>query len=173
MRWPLLILIIIIAAAALAVLLNPRKEVPRILISVNLSVKNTCDGQDISPRVSWSGIPSEARSLALIVEDPDAPGGLFVHWVIYNISPSLSGLPEGIPKEGEVKGIGLQGVNSFGRIGYGGPCPPKGSTHRYVFRIYALSEPLALGPGATRDELLRAMENRIIAEGETTVRYGR
>ena len=176
----ILIIIIILVLSIAAFLLYPKKKelpqtpkLPQISISVDFSVKNTCDGQDISPRISWSGIPNGTKSLALIVEDPDAPSGLFVHWVIYNMDPSLKGLPEGIPKVEKVEGIGMQGMNSFGRIGYGGPCPPKGSTHRYIFRLYALNEPLPLGPGVSRNDLLKAMEGRIIATGETTVKYGR
>jgi Raf kinase inhibitor-like YbhB/YbcL family protein len=177
-RSALLVLILLVLAVILAVVIlfprpEERKAVPNISINVDFSIKNTCDGQDISPRISWSGVPNNTKSLALIVEDPDAPGGLFVHWVIYNIDPSLKGLPEGIPKTEFVSGIGLQGVNSFGKIGYGGPCPPRGSTHRYIFRIYALKETVQLGPGASRNDLLRAMEGKIIAVGETTVNYGR
>ncbi|TDA42079.1 MAG: YbhB/YbcL family Raf kinase inhibitor-like protein [Thermoproteota archaeon] len=177
-RSALLVLILLVLAVILAVVIlfprpEERKAVPNISINVDFSIKNTCDGQDISPRISWSGVPNNTKSLALIVEDPDAPGGLFVHWVIYNIDPSLKGLPEGIPKTEVVSGIGLQGVNSFGKIGYGGPCPPRGSTHRYIFRIYALKETVQLGPGASRNDLLRAMEGKIIAVGETTVNYGR
>lgn len=177
-RSALLVLILLVLAVILAVVIlfprpEERKAVPNISINVDFSIKNTCDGQDISPRISWSGVPNNTKSLALIVEDPDAPGGLFVHWVIYNIDPSLKGLPEGIPKTEVVSGIGLQGVNSFGKIGYGGPCPPRGSTHRYIFRIYALKETVQLGPGASRNDLLRAMEGKIIAVGETTVKYGR
>jgi len=177
-RSALLVLILLVLAVILAVVIlfprpEERKAVPNISINVDFSIKNTCDGQDISPRISWSGVPNNTKSLALIVEDPDAPGGLFVHWVIYNIDPSLKGLPEGVPKTEVVSGIGLQGVNSFGKIGYGGPCPPRGSTHRYIFRIYALKETVQLGPGASRNDLLRAMEGKIIAVGETTVNYGR
>ena len=177
-RSALLVLILLVLAVILAVVIlfprpEERKAVPNISINVDFSIKNTCDGQDISPRISWSGVPNNTKSLALIVEDPDALGGLFVHWVIYNIDPSLKGLPEGIPKTEVVSGIGLQGVNSFGKIGYGGPCPPRGSTHRYIFRIYALKETVQLGPGASRNDLLRAMEGKIIAVGETTVNYGR
>jgi Raf kinase inhibitor-like YbhB/YbcL family protein len=177
-RSALLVLILLVLAVILAVVIlfprpEERKAVPNISINVDFSIKNTCDGQDISPRISWSGVPNNTKSLALIVEDPDAPGGLFVHWVIYNIDPSLKGLPEGIPKTEVVSGIGLQGVNSFGKIGYGGPCPPRGSTHRYIFRIYALKETVQLGPGASRNDLLRAIEGKIIAVGETTVNYGR
>jgi len=177
-RSALLVLILLVLAVILAVVIlfprpEERKAVPNISINVDFSIKNTCDGQDISPRISWSGVPNNTKSLALIVEDPDAPGGLFVHWVIYNIDPSLKGLPEGIPKTEVVSGIGLQGVNSFGKIGYGGPCPPRGSTHRYIFRIYALKETVQIGPGASRNDLLRAIEGKIIAVGETTVKYGR
>jgi Raf kinase inhibitor-like YbhB/YbcL family protein len=138
---------------------------------------HTCDGRGTSPPLAWSGVPEAARSLALIVEDPDAPGGTFTHWVLFDVPPGTKGLGEGIPPEGEVRltpagAAARQGRNDFGKLGYGGPCPPRG-THRYVFLLYALDAPLNLKPGATRDDLLRAMKGHILAEGRLMGRYSR
>lgn len=129
--------------------------------------KYTCDGEDVSPPLVISGVPQEAKALALIMEDPDAPIGLFTHWVLYEIPPTVKELPEGVPKRPEVPGLGLQGVNDFGRVGYGGPCPPRGhGPHRYFFKLYALSAPLGLGPRASRKNVLDAMQGKILAQAE-------
>jgi Raf kinase inhibitor-like YbhB/YbcL family protein len=138
---------------------------------------HTCDGRGTSPPLAWSGVPEAARSMALIVEDPDAPGGTFTHWVLFDLPPETKGLGEGIPPEGEVRlapagAAARQGKNDFGKLGYGGPCPPRG-THRYVFLLYALDAPLNLKPGATRGDLLRAMKGHILAEGRLMGRYSR
>ncbi len=133
----------------------------------------TCDGEDVSPPLSWEGVPSGAKSLVLIVVDPDAPGGEFTHWVLYDVPPDLDSLPEGIPSVGEVEGVGVQGVNDFGRLGYGGPCPPPGKPHRYVFRLYALDIELSLPPGASRSEVEEAMSEHVLAVGELVGLYGR
>ncbi|GIW05043.1 MAG: hypothetical protein KatS3mg059_1663 [Thermomicrobiales bacterium] len=114
-----------------------------------IPVKYTCDAQDISPPLRWSGVPAEAQELVLVVDDPDAPSGIFTHWLVYGLPPRTTGLPEGVPPGETVPGGGRQGRNDFGRLGYGGPCPPSGS-HRYVFTVYALDAPLNLPPGATR-----------------------
>ncbi|MGB9521895.1 MAG: YbhB/YbcL family Raf kinase inhibitor-like protein, partial [Anaerolineales bacterium] len=106
--------------------------------------KYTCDGADISPQISWKNIPTEAKSLALIMDDPDAPVGTFTHWVLFNIPINIHELTEG------VKNIGVAGINDFRRIGYGGPCPPRGSNHRYYFKLYALDSMLPLKEGAKR-----------------------
>src|SRR5690606_3351890 len=132
----------------------------------------TCDGRNISPPLRWSGVPAEAQTLALVVDDPDAPSGLFTHWRVYDLPPGATGLPEGVPQQETVDGGGRQGRNDFGRIGYGGPCPPSGS-HRYVFTVYALDAPLDLPPGATRRQLFDAMDGHIIAEGRLIGRYQR
>jgi Raf kinase inhibitor-like YbhB/YbcL family protein len=137
----------------------------------------TCDGKDVSPPLAWSGVPEAARSLALICEDPDAPRGTWTHWVIFDIPASVKELGEGLPAQERVKvtaggETALQGKNDFGKIGYGGPCPPSGS-HRYFFRIYALDTELALGPGTTRQDLLRSIKGHILAEGELMGRYSR
>jgi Raf kinase inhibitor-like YbhB/YbcL family protein len=127
--------------------------------------------------LAWSGIPEGARSLALIVEDPDAPGGTFTHWVLYELAPSLTGLAEGLPPTERVRvGPGeqeaRQGRNDFGKLGYGGPCPPVG-THRYIFRLYALDTTVGLEPGATREQVLQAIKGHVLAEGLLMGRYRR
>ena len=127
----------------------------------------TCDGNDISPPLTWSGAPQETKSIALICDDPDAPMGTWVHWVLYNIPPSTVDLPEG------VTGVGLDGRNDFRRNGYGGPCPPKGSTHRYYFKLYALDILVELKPGATKGDLEKAMSGHILAQGQLMGKYGR
>jgi len=134
--------------------------------------KYTCDGEDISPPLFWEGIPEEAKSLALICDDPDAPMGTWVHWVIFNIPPAEKGLPENVPPRKILKNGAVQGKTDFGRVGYGGPCPP-GGIHRYFFKIYALDERISLEPGATKKKLLKAMEGHILAEGKLMGKYGR
>lgn len=134
--------------------------------------KYTCDGADISPPLSWSGIPGNAKSIALISDDPDAPMGTWVHWVLYDLPANITNLPETVPTKKVLKNNGKQGTNDFGRIGYGGPCPP-GGTHRYYFKVYALDKELNLDPGATKAQLLKAMEGRILAEGQLMGKYSR
>lgn len=138
----------------------------------SIPAKYTCDGKDVSPPLSWSGAPEGTKSFALICDDPDAPMGTWVHWVIYNIPDSVTSLPEGVPTNKSVMGDVLQGITDFRRIGYGGPCPP-GGTHRYYFKIYALDTVLTLPAGATKSELLKAMEGHILAEGQMMGRYSR
>jgi len=136
--------------------------------------KYTCDGQDVSPPLNWSNIPSNTASLLLIMDDPDAPMGTFTHWILLNIPPTRTGLPEDIPKSPSIEGIGIQGTNDFGRIGYGGPCPPRGhGAHRYFFRLYALNTTLQLKPGVRRNEVLKAIQGHIIGTAEYIGRYSR
>ena len=133
----------------------------------------TCDGADLSPPLSWSGVPPATKSLALIVDDPDAPGRTWVHWVLFAIPPGLTGLPEGVPAT-EVIPVGAKsGTNDFNRLGYGGPCPPRGAPHRYFFKLYALDNEIDLAAGAQREELLGAMEGHILAEGSLMGTYER
>jgi len=132
----------------------------------------TCDGEDVSPSVSWGALPPGTRALALVCYDPDAPGGIFVHWVLYNVPANLSGVPEGLPRRGVVEGVGLQGVNDFGRVGYGGPCPPSG-THRYVFLLLALDDYLGLREGADAATLLREAAPHVLGYGEVALTYSR
>jgi len=131
----------------------------------------TCLGINISPPLEWTPTPA-AKSLAIICNDPDAPGGAFTHWLVYNLPPATMGFIENMPPEPKVGGGGMQGKNDFGDIGYGGPCPPKGM-HHYLFKVYALDAELPLKPGATKDELLQAMEGHILSQGQVIGRYSR
>jgi Raf kinase inhibitor-like YbhB/YbcL family protein len=126
----------------------------------------TCSGPDQSPPLTWNNLPTDTVSVALICDDPDAPAGTWVHWVIYNIPPDMNGLPLNVPKTETLPSGARQGVNDFGRIGYGGPCPPRGKPHRYYFKLYALDAQLSLAPGATRQALLDAMKGHVLAEGQ-------
>lgn len=128
--------------------------------------KYTCDGDDISPPLQISDVPENTKSLALIMDDPDAPVGVWDHWIVFNIPASISQINEGEEPQG------VLGKNSWGRTGYGGPCPPSG-THRYFFKIYALDTMLNLDAGASKKEVIRAMEGHILAEGQLMGRYSR
>jgi Raf kinase inhibitor-like YbhB/YbcL family protein len=132
----------------------------------------TCDGKDISPPLSWSGVPADAKSIALIMDDPDAPRGTWVHWVLFNIPPNEKGLAENAPRSASLPNGAKHGANSWPKLGYGGPCPPSG-THRYYFRVYALDTVLALRSGITKAQLLKAMAGHILAEGQLVGRYRR
>lgn len=135
--------------------------------------KYTCDGEDMSSPLSWSGIPEGTKSIAIVSDDRDAPAGTWVHWVAYNIPPEYKGIPENLAKEANIPGGGMHGVTDFRKVGYGVPCPPKG-THRYFFKVYALDTVLSeLRPGATKQRLLMAMEGHILAEGELVGKYRR
>src|SRR4030095_8357619 len=132
----------------------------------NIPSKFTCDGSDTSPPLQITGVPPAAKSLVLIAEDPDAPGGLFTHWLLWNIPAQTNSIAEG----GAPKGV--QGTNDFGKSGYRGPCPPPG-THRYSFKIFALDREVALPSGAKRGQLDAAMKGHVIAQGELMGRYAR
>lgn len=133
---------------------------------------HTCEGKDPSPALDWSGAPAGTKSFALVMDDPDAPVGLWVHWVLYDIPGDLTGLPADVPKTERVPGAGTHGaswgVDSFSRAGYGGPCPPPGKPHRYVFKLFALGKVLGLPPRATTSELARAMEGHVLGRAELT-----
>jgi Raf kinase inhibitor-like YbhB/YbcL family protein len=131
-----------------------------------------CKGADISPPLEWSNIPNNTKTLALIVDDPDAPMGTWVHWVIFNIPSTATGLPENVPPEESLPDGALQGKNDFRNYGYGGPCPP-GGTHRYFFKLYALDATLQLKGGCTKAELLKAMRGHVIGEAQLMGRYSR
>lgn len=130
----------------------------------------TCEGENISPQLSWTCSVEGVKTYAIIVEDPDAPGGNFTHWIVYNIPSRLNSLMENSTPAKNVPEEVLMGTNDFGRIGYGGPCPPSG-THRYFFRIYGLDTAVHLDSGATGREVLKKMEGHIIARGELMGRY--
>ena len=134
--------------------------------------KFTCEAPDVSPELTWSGAPEKTQSFALIADDPDAPMGTWVHWVIYDLPPNTAKLAEGVPKQ-EQAANGAQGKNSSGKIGYGGPCPPPGKPHRYFFKLYALDSKLGLKPGARKPEVEAAMKGHVLAQAELMGKYGR
>ena len=137
-----------------------------------IPAKHTCDGKNVSPHLRWDLVPQGTKSLALIVDDPDAPSGTFVHWVVYHIPPSVTELQEGVSPVDVMSNGAMQGRNGFGKIGYGGPCPPSG-THRYFFRLYALNAQVELHAEATRHDLDAAMKSKIIAQAELMGTYAR
>jgi Raf kinase inhibitor-like YbhB/YbcL family protein len=138
-----------------------------------IPIKYTCDGQDMSPPLEWSEPPQLTKAFALIMDDPDAPGGVFTHWVLFNLPADVRQLAEGIPTQERLENGALQGKNDFGRLGYGGPCPPHGPAHRYRFALYALDKLLDLRPGASKKQVLDAMKGRILAQGQLVGTYQR
>jgi len=170
MRKPIISAAVVILLAVIASFAAERARI-KITSSAfheggNIPSKFTCDGSDTSPPLQITGIPSEAKSLVLIADDPDAPGGLFTHWLVWNIPPQTNSIAEGsAPK-------GVHGTNDFGKPDYKGPCPPPG-THRYSFKIFALDRELDLRGGAKRSQLDAAMKGHIVAQGELVGRYAR
>lgn len=126
----------------------------------------SCKGQDVSPPLAWSGAPAKTAGFALIMDDPDAPSGVWVHWVLWNVPAAKHSLPEGVAKSDQLEDGSLQGRNSSQKIGYHGPCPPEGQTHRYFFRLYALDGKLDLAAGASRSDLDAAMKGHVLAQSE-------
>jgi Raf kinase inhibitor-like YbhB/YbcL family protein len=141
---------------------NPGADIPR---------KFSCQGSDASPALVWSDPPAGTQSLVLIVDDPDAPAGTWVHWVLYDLPPSVRRLAEALPTTTEVAGGGRQGANDFGKTGYGGPCPPPGKAHRYFFKLYALDTRLKLKAGVTKPDVEQAMRGHVLAKAEMIGRY--
>ncbi|MHB1415682.1 MAG: YbhB/YbcL family Raf kinase inhibitor-like protein [Chloroflexota bacterium] len=133
--------------------------------------KYTCEGENISPPLAWKNLPEGTRSIALIVEDPDAPSGIRTHWVVFDLPASATGLPEGTLPAATTPQGGRQGINTNKHTGYSGPCPPAGGPHRYFFRISALDCDLTLEPGSTKEAVLSAMRGHILAEGELMGTY--
>ncbi|MBZ5700176.1 MAG: YbhB/YbcL family Raf kinase inhibitor-like protein [Acidobacteriia bacterium] len=131
----------------------------------------TCDGPDSSPPLIWTAPPPWTETLALIVDDPDAPSGTWVHWVLYNLPPIARGLPECVAKDRQLPGAARQGRNDFGKLGYSGPCPPRGAPHRYFFKLYALDCKVKLKLGASKGELERAMKRHVLAKAEPVGRF--
>ncbi len=132
----------------------------------------TCEGQNISPPLAWGEVPAETKTLALVADDPDAPRGTWVHWVLFNLPATERGLAEATPATETLASGAKQGKNDFGNAGYGGPCPPAG-THRYYFKLYALDAALDLPSGASKEQLSKAMRGHVVAEGELMGRYQR
>jgi Raf kinase inhibitor-like YbhB/YbcL family protein len=133
----------------------------------------TCDGSDGSPPLAWQSAPAQTRALALIADDPDAPGGTWVHWLIYDLPATANQLAPSVAKSDTLMSGARQGVNDFGRIGYNGPCPPRGPGHRYHFKLYALNAPTGLQPRASKAQLLEAIRNHILGQAELIGRYQR
>jgi len=138
-----------------------------------IPIRFSCEGENISPHLKISGVPKGSTSLALVMDDPDAPGGTYTHWVLYNLQPSLSGLNENVIKSSEVQGLGSQGLNSSSRIGYFGPCPPSGTPHRYFFKIFALDLKPNLPAGLNSSRLMDALKGHILAQTEWMGTYQR
>ncbi|MDD5140373.1 MAG: YbhB/YbcL family Raf kinase inhibitor-like protein [Verrucomicrobiales bacterium] len=138
-----------------------------------IPTKYTCDGTDVSPPLNWSDVPPDTKSFALICDDPDAPMGTWVHWVLYDLPATSSHLNEALPTMDPLPDGSKQGVNDFKRIGYGGPCPPPGSPHRYFFKLYALDTKLVLKSRATKAQLLNAMHGHVLAEASLMGVYQR
>ncbi|MBM4446169.1 MAG: YbhB/YbcL family Raf kinase inhibitor-like protein [Chloroflexi bacterium] len=138
-----------------------------------IPVKYTCEGQNVSPPLDWNQVPAGTASFALIVDDPDAPFGVFTHWVIFNLPPDTRGLPEAVPKDGKLASGALQGKSGAGKIGYFGPCPPSGSPHHYRFTLCALDKSLDLAAGASKEQVLQAMQGHILAESQLIGIYQR
>jgi Raf kinase inhibitor-like YbhB/YbcL family protein len=139
--------------------------------------KHTCSGADLSPPLQWSGAPAGTKSFALILDDPDAPPGTWVHWVVQGIPADANGMEEGVPKketlpDGTRQGLAW-GVESFSRVGYSGPCPPPGAPHRYYFKLYALDAPLNLPAKATKFDVEKAMKGHVLGEAKLMGKFGR
>jgi hypothetical protein len=134
--------------------------------------KYTCDGMDVSPPLSWDTVPDNARSIVLVCDDPDAPAGTWVHWVCYDIPSAVNAMAEAMPRADTLPCGGKQGKNDFGRIGWGGPCPPSG-THRYFFKVYVLDTMLDLPAGRTKKNIEKAMKGHIVGQGELVGKYSR
>lgn len=181
--WAGLGAVIILLCAGHSVSHTPRQEANSIMVfqltspsfgeGQSIPVRHTCDGPDLSPPLNWSTVPEGTVTLALICDDPDAPVGTWVHWVIYNIPATGTGLPEDIPKVEQLADGTCQGVNDFRRIGYGGPCPPPGSAHRYTFSLYALDKRLEQPGGMSKHRLLQEMNDHILASAQLMGRYQR
>ncbi len=135
--------------------------------------KYTGEGADVSPPLKWAGAPANVQSFALICDDPDAPVGAWVHWVLYDLPPNVTELSEGVPKSESLANGAKQGMNGWPRLGYNGPMPPPGKPHRYFFKLYALDKLLGLKPRATKQEVLKAMEGHVLAEGQLMGTYQR
>ena len=181
MRVPAFLIIVIAATLALAACsgddLPPLPEAPAGAPMITVSSSSmtngriirsrfTCDGVNFSPEIEWSGVPDAAAALVLVVDDPDAPSGSFIHWLVYNLPPDVEGLGEGVghPFASTPQG-GSQGINSFGGIGYSGPCPPFSETHLYKFHLYAVETELPVAPLAGPDDVFAAMEGLIVGYG--------
>ena len=190
-RWSVWVLLLLLLAVFCAMWLVARRNesrrdivvagsVPALTVTSSsfadgslIPVKFTCDGVDTSPQLSFSAPPAGTKSLALIADDPDAPAGVFVHWVVFNIPPGFLALAEGASAHADLLQGAVQGSNDFDKVGYGGPCPPGGNLHHYSFRVYALDIKLGYAEGATKNDVVRAARGHVLAEGTLTGLYKR
>lgn len=143
------------------------------LMNAAIPFRHTCKGENVSPPLTWTGAPAGTRSFAVLMDDPDAPGGDWVHWILFNLPPDVTSLNAAVPRASRLLSGAIQGINDFGAAGYGGPCPPPGRAHRYVFHVYALDTLLDLKSAARKADLLRAMEGHIVACGELVGTFSR
>lgn len=148
-------------------------KAPAFAAAANVPVRFTCDGSNVSPALGWTDAPPTAKSFVLIMDDPDAPRRTWVHWILFDVPSIETHLAEGIPSQGKLPSGARQGQNDFGRIGYGGPCPPPGPPHRYYFRLFALDRTIDLDSGASRAQVERAMRGHVLASTELMARYAR
>ncbi|MBI2821369.1 MAG: YbhB/YbcL family Raf kinase inhibitor-like protein [Acidobacteria bacterium] len=146
---------------------------PAFLANAFIPRQYSCEGADVSVPLNWSDPPEGTRSFALIADDPDAPAGTWVHWVLYDLPPDTRELAEGVPGEERLRSGAKQGTNDFGKVGYGGPCPPPGKAHRYFFKLYALDQGTSPGARATKQQLLDAMKGHVLAEAQLVGLYQR
>jgi len=148
-----------------------RLSAPDLREGADIPKKFTCDGADVSPSLAWTDPPKGTKAFALICDDPDAPAGTWVHWVIYDLPADTRDLPEGVPHGPELDSGAQQGRNDFGKIGYNGPCPPRGKPHRYFFKLYALSAETKLKSGGTKADVERAMKGNILGHVELVAKF--
>jgi Raf kinase inhibitor-like YbhB/YbcL family protein len=173
----LFLLLLILAAGFLAAQPSGGKMILKTTAfqqSQSIPEKYTCDGANISPELTWEGAPSGTKSFALICDDPDAPVGTFTHWVLYDLAADMTSLPENVAKKDQIDSPkAKQGKNDFGESGYGGPCPPRGSRHRYFFKLYALDSEIQVGPGAKKRDVEAAMKGHVLGHAELMGTYQR
>jgi Raf kinase inhibitor-like YbhB/YbcL family protein len=176
-KFPFMLAGLIILLAGLPALSSAQSKLtltsPAIAPGAPISAEFACTGADRSPELAWSGAPKSTVTFALIVDDPDAPGGTFFHWVAYNIPASKTSLPAGVPQGSEITGGAINGMNSFGHLGYNGPCPPPGKTHHYRFHLYALDSALEVGDKADAAAIQPAMKGHVLADAELTGTFER
>jgi Raf kinase inhibitor-like YbhB/YbcL family protein len=179
-RQSIILFCLVVLMCALSIAGEAQTASPNLLIksagfdaNAPIPAVYTCSGENKSPALAWTGEPAGTRSYALIVEDPDAPGGTFIHWVAYNLPATVTALPMGVPKTPTIAGGGVQGVNGRGEIGYHGPCPPPGPAHHYHFRLYALDATLDLKAGADDATVKSAMAGHVIARGDLVGTFAR
>ncbi len=146
---------------------------PKFSDGAAIPTQYSADGANLSPPLEWSGAPGNVKSFALVCEDPDGPRGTWIHWVLYNLPADSSSLPEGVPTDATLADGSRQGKNDFGKIGYGGPAPPRGKPHRYFFRLFALDDALDVPEKATRAQLEQAMKGHLLASAQLMGKYGR